>query len=199
MFYSNLIPQKEMFKYKWFKPQNHSKWFYYQPLNLSEPIKIQDSSQIYKTIDPILRDLFLLVTLKGYKTLPSCQGHFHTSEEIKQKYKAITKDLEDIRNDGLVLHGIENKENLIFKDKNYSSAWDSFLDFKDSIEKNMATGYFGILSPKNLKAIKDEQIEIQIDSDSLSEPIAHIIVNNRDEKSLESNWDKIYQYSIDNL
>lgn len=199
MFYSDLIPQKEMFKYNWFKPKKHSHWFYHRPLKNSKDINLQDSSEIYRTIDPYLKDIFVMVTLKGYRTLPSCQGHFHPLQTIRSKYKAILNDLEDIKNDGLELEEIENKNNILYKNKNYELNWNSFKDFKDNVEDNMSVGYFGIINPKGLESFKSTDIEIKIEKNILKYPISHIIINHKDDQSINKNWKNVFDYLYKNL
>ena len=79
MFYQDIVPAAEMYKYKWYRPICENDWYYYRPR--TTPLTNQDNKEIYKTIDQELKKIFSFVVSKGYTTLPSCQGHFHSHEQ----------------------------------------------------------------------------------------------------------------------
>ena len=93
----NIISQFESYIPKNIKPKNHKDWFYYTPL--SKPlISTKQDHEIIKTLDKPLIDVFMFTSINGYKTLPSCSGHFLNSNEIKEKYRSVQNDLNQIKN-----------------------------------------------------------------------------------------------------
>jgi hypothetical protein len=196
--HSKLVPQPEMFMYRWFKPKEHNDWFYYTPLR-KPLISTKQDHEIIKTLDQPLIDLFMLTSLNGYKTLPSCSGHFLTNNEIKEKYNCVLKDLKKIKNQGLVIKDTENDKTYRYSHKNYPTVWDSYSTFKDDIENHMRVGYIGIIKPLKPFELSDGQIDIYTDTNYFNIPVLHIKVNNNKESDINPNWSRVLEILKNNL
>jgi hypothetical protein len=190
--HSKLVPQPEMFMYRWFKPKAHNKWFYYTPLD-KPVVSTKQESEIIKTLDKPLADVFMFTSLNGYKTLASCSGHFLSNNEIQEKYRCVLKDLEQIKNHGLLLKDTENEKMYRYKNKNYPNVWDSYSTFKNDIENSMRIGYIGIIKPLNAFELLDGQIEIHTDRKYFDIPVLHIKINNNKESDINLNWSKVLE------
>lgn len=177
-----------MYQYKWFVPHNHSDWYYYQPRNKIEFKK--SKNLIYKTLDPHLKNIFKFASDKGYITLPSCEGHFHTDADIKNKYNSVIKDFIKITSDKLPLKDIESNEDYHYSNVNYNLPWQSFEDFKKDITDNMNIGYFGIVDPKGINNINLDHIKFEIENIK-NNKLLHISVYNKDKKDISKNWQEV--------
>lgn len=190
MFYQDIIPAAKMYKYKWYHPQGENHWYYYQPR--LQPILNQNNKEIYDTLDPELKRIFALVVNKGYKTLPSCQGHFHTTQDILKKYYNVLNNLIKIKTDGLVLVDTETGKETLFQDRNYHKPWKNFEEFLHNTQTVMQNGYFGILNPKGIKPFQNDSIKIELNKDYFGIPVANINVHNQNQNSVKQNWDIVY-------
>lgn len=198
LLHANLVPQSEMFLNQWFKPAKHNKWFYYKPLE-KPIISIKKDSEIIKTLDPALRDLFMQITFKGYKTLPSCSGHFHSEKEKREKYLYILKDLIEIKNKGLDLKNVETEKKYRYRNYFYQKPWKSYQEFKNILEENMSVGYIGIIKPLNNINLQTGQIEIYTNSKYFGIPVMHIKINNQNQQDIERNWKIVSEILFDTI
>jgi len=172
MLLSKLIHPKEMYLYKWFVPSNHN-------------------DIIFETLDNNLKDIFKLVSNKGYVTLPSCEGHFHSDKSIKHKYNCVLNDFIKITTDKFHVKDIESDKLYYYNNSNYNLPWQSFDEFKNEIKNNMNVGYFGIVNPKGLQEI--ELDEIKFDFEKVGNyNLLHITVNNLNKNSIPKNWNLVY-------
>jgi hypothetical protein len=190
MFYQDIVPAAEIYKYKWYRPICENDWYYYRPR--TTPLTNQDNKEIYKTIDQELKKIFSFVVSKGYTTLPSCQGHFHSTNDLLRKYYNTLVNLKTIKTDGLLLADTETGKQILFQDENYRNPWSCFDDFLNSTQKVMSNGYFGIVNPKLTKPYQDDSIKIDIDNSYFGIPVANVNVFNKNGNSVKQNWDRVY-------
>lgn len=196
MLLSKLVPPQYMYKYNWFAPSDHQDWYYYAPRkNISFD---KNSEFIYKTLDNNLKDIFFITSKKGYTTLPSCEGHFHTPQIIKNKYNSIIKDFVKITTGSFLLKEIESNKNYKYFNKNYELPWHSFNHFKNDVEKNMSVGYFGIVNPVGIKPMELKNIIFDIETIN-NHKLLHIIINNNRPEDIIKNWKVVYNILKNNL
>ena len=192
MLLCELIPQEKMYRYKWFAPVDHKNWYYFLPRENIETVFDIHPDLIYKTLDPELKELFKFVAGKDYKTLPSCSGHFHNGQEIKEKYHSILSDLIKIKNKDFVIKDIESSKKYNYGNSNYELPWAGFKDFEEDVKNHMNFGYFGIVNPIGLEEFQAGPIKFkkEIIGDN---NVFHIILNSRSPEDLEDNWNFVFE------
>jgi hypothetical protein len=191
MLLCQLIPQEEMYKYKWFAPTNHQNWYYSLPRKNIETVFDIHPDLIYKTLDDNLKNIFELVASKNYKTLPSCEGHFHDDKEIKEKYHSILSDLIKIKNNDFAVKDIETSKKYKYNNPQYVLPWNSFQDFNNDICNHMSRGYFGIVDPVGVDELNLGSIKFKKENVN-DHVLLHILIDNKSERDMKDNWSTVY-------
>jgi len=112
---ANLIYGRTMTEKDWYRPLDHYDYYYHVP-------KKNNIINTDKLLDSIDKDIYEIVRIaheKGLSTNSSCQGHFFTIEELKQKYKKAKEDEKQIRDNGLILENVETGEHIIWQQSDY--------------------------------------------------------------------------------
>ena len=189
---AEFVPQDQMFMHRWFQPKYHKQWYYYHPL--SKPlVSNKKDHEIIKTLDEPLRDLFMHLTLNGYKTLPSCSGHFLKTNQQREKYLRVLNDLAQIKTNGLVLKDTETDKIYRYRNPSYPNLWSSFNNFKDQLDTHTRVGYIGIIKPPKHIELADGPIEMYTDRKYFDIPVTHIKINNQKETDSKPNWNKVLE------
>ena len=95
---------RDMPNKRWFVSPHYDMWYYHVPRRGST--HELDIHELSETLDPCLRDLALSLNARGCRTLPSCQGHYHTPERLSRAYDALLFDASQIRDMGLELRDV---------------------------------------------------------------------------------------------
>jgi hypothetical protein len=190
--HADFVPQSQMFLRRWFKPKTHAEWFYHAPLT-KPTVSNKQEHEIIKTLDEPLRDLFMFLSINGFKTLPSCSGHFLTKNDQRKKYNLFTNDLSTIKTKGLVVKDVENDKVYRYVNPNYLSPWNLFNEFSEQMENHAPIGYIGIIQPPNNIDMVDGPINIHTDRKYFDIPVTHITVNNQKESDIKPNWSKVLE------
>ena len=112
---------RDMPNKRWFVSPHHDMWYYHVPRRGST--HELDIHELSETLDPCLRDLALSLNARGCRTLPSCQGHYHTPERLSRAYDALLFDASQIRDMGLELRDVETGEVVVFSDPGWDLPW----------------------------------------------------------------------------
>jgi hypothetical protein len=98
-------------RFHWYRaerPEGWPEWFYWTP----RQTRHVGSDVDLTTVDPLLRDLVLMVHANGGSTTPSCQGHFYDPVQTEADYVALTEDAKKLRRGELRLHEVETGQTV---------------------------------------------------------------------------------------
>ena len=112
---AKLIYGRAMAEKDWYRPLYHYDYYYHVP-------KKNNLINTDKLLDSIDKDIYEIVRIaheKGLSTNSSCQGHFFTIKELKEKYKKAKEDEKQIRDFGLVLENVETGEHILWQQSDY--------------------------------------------------------------------------------
>lgn len=136
----------------WYASPHHSLWYYHSPVKNPIDINLNTLSQ---TLDPCMKTAVEMLNKKGYPTLPSCQGHYHSKERLDLAYDNLVKDAFIIRNSGLELKNVEDGSSFLFKNSKWNIPWSRKEYYSvASGEGGIPEGYLGFLSKnRNLSKV----------------------------------------------
>ncbi|HYE17968.1 MAG TPA: hypothetical protein VEA69_05970 [Tepidisphaeraceae bacterium] len=150
-----------------------SKWFYANPIwyyhRRGTDEELVASRKFYDLVDPGLRPLVKLLHDNGLHTTPSCEGHFYPKSRFEQIWAELTREAEQIRDDGLVVKDSETDKPYRFHDPIYTLPWPTFDAFYAQAGAHQGMGYLGVLLPCDCAAVADQLAELACD-----EPALHI-------------------------
>ena len=137
----DFIPVKSMHQKSWYKSPYHTDWYYHVPRKSGSGS--DDFKRLGDTIDPCMSSLVEKFHMMNIPTMPSCQGHYHSDEEIIRKFISLTSDAEKIRSKGLKLQCVETGDCIVLMDSEWRLPW-SMNEFVRLVSKTSETGYLGI-------------------------------------------------------
>lgn len=184
-----------MYLYKWYKP-DHQKWYYYEPLETLGSLG-SHSPTIYPSLDPCLALIVPFLHQNGYRTLPSCQGHFESESELQSKYRELEADFLCVRCQGLSLACVEDGSETVWSDSNYEFPWETYEQFKDEIYDSMGLGYLGIVNFPDVSLPSDRFV--CINGTVGRDRVTHLLVRSSCESKVEKNWEDITELLVRSL
>ena len=184
-----------MYLYKWYRP-GHQKWYYYEPLDNLDSLG-SDSPSIYNSLDPCLALLIPFLHQKGYRTLPSCQGHFESESELQSKYRELELDYLQVHSRGIPLRNVEDGSVTVWSDSRYEFPWETYAHFKNEIINVMGLGYLGIINFPDVPPPSDLFVCI---NDSVGrDRVTHLLVRSSCESEVEKNWGGLTELLVRSL
>lgn len=133
----------------WWKPVRPGvQWFYHSPRKLKstypEDLNPVDLYSLdIKTVDLPLRPLVSMCVKLNIITLPSCAGHDVSQAYSKRLYAQLKEDADVIPTKGLIFENVEDRQQLIYKDKNYELPWTHWIDLHAHLELYERMGVIG--------------------------------------------------------
>lgn len=189
MLFSKPVPPEEMYLYKWYTPE-HKLWYYYTPVTNKLSLGSMDES-IYPSLDVNLKSIVPYLHRAGFKTLPSCEGHFHGAGNLKNKYKHLISDYLKIKGAGLKLKETEGDSIIHYQNSKHEFPWSNYLDFQNEVLDSMRTGYLGIVDlPLDWNNVENIEFKTSYAGNS---KITHIIVHNKSSEMVAANWLKVFE------
>lgn len=169
-------------------PVKRPVWYYF----LTGKTKTLVSSRTFlKSVDGPIRELVRFLHAKGFKTTPSCSGHYRTGKEYIKVYDSLCADEEEIRNLGLKLKQIESGEVIIYKNKEYSLLYNK-SEFVKSVQALQHNGLLGIRFG-NCHRIKRKIMQLDIKGVIIEDRdgIVCIRTSEKNQRDNEQTWKKV--------
>lgn len=185
------IPVEKLRFYDWFYSCEHKSWYYYKPRKKAD----FDPTNLDNTIDDNIKKINNFLNNKGFKTMPSCEGHFRNTNFIKNAYKNLLNDANKIRTTGLWLVNCENRNMHYLYDPLWKLPF-SYEEFKKSIgPDSKIRGYIGF--EINNKKIIQKCIDILNNLGGIecryNKGVLEIINTATNNNVRKNNWNDIFQ------
>ena len=176
--------------YDWYHSESHNLWYYYRDRKASE----YNFTELDETLDPGVKKIVNFINSKGYKTLPSCEGHTRSESFCKKAWDNLLLDQKKIKTSGLWLNNCENDNKYYLYDPNWELPF-SYDEFSSvCMGKSEVIGYVGFVCNDGkifnlLSALFDNSPYISIKFDN---KVIEIFNKTKDSKIRKQNWDQVY-------
>lgn len=180
------IAVNKLKNYDWYYSVDHNYWYYYKDRKVAS----FNYTELDKTLDPSISKIVNFINEKGFKTLPSCEGHNRTFNFCKKAWKSLLSDQKKIRTSGLWLNNCENSNKYYLYDPNWELPF-SYDEFRDICSgRKEVVGYVGFFcSNKNvfnlLDGLFDNNSYISVSFDG---KIIEIYNNSKSASIRKENW-----------
>ena len=185
------IPVEELRFYDWFYSCDHKYWYYYKPRKKAD----FDPTILDNTLDDNIKKINSFLNDKGFKTMPSCEGHLRSTNFIKTAYKNLLNDAKKIQTTGLWLVNCENNNMYYIYDPLWKLPF-SYEEFEKSIgPESKIRGYIGF--EINNKKIIQKCIDILNNLGGIecryNKGVLEIINTASNNKVRKNNWNDIFE------
>ena len=187
----NPISVDKLKNYDWYYSEDHNSWYYFK-LRKNNDFNFTELDQ---TLDPSIKKIVSFINRKGYKTLPSCEGHTRTFSFCKKAWKCLLSDRNKIRTVGLWLNNCENDNKYYLYDPEWELPF-SYSEFRDICSgKKEVIGYVGFLCNDKkiynlLEGLFDNNTYISVKFDGNA---IEIFNNTKNTETRKNNWKLIYK------
>lgn len=101
----------------WWESEDHQGWFYHSPRREEHgPISLK---ALTRSLDEALESLAVHLDRHGYRTLPSCEGHYHRPSHYADVFRHLEQDAQKIRGAGLRLSNCESGEPFVYRNADW--------------------------------------------------------------------------------
>lgn len=183
-----IIQHNQFHKGVWFLPLERPFWYYFMRKKNENRIR---SRSFLRSVDEPIRDLVRFLHSKGFRTTPSCSGHFRSEKEYEKIFNSLEKDERDIKGYGLKLNEIESGKTLVYKEKDYSLPFNR-SDFVKNVNHIQQNGVLGIRFGNNQR-IKKRVLQLKIEGVKIVDGDDIVCIHTSENNSIsnERTWKKI--------
>lgn len=177
--------------YDWYYSEDHNFWYYYKKRSTSD----YNHTELDETLDPSITKIVKYINGKGYKTLPSCEGHTRTFNFCKKAWKNLLSDQKKIKTTGLWLNNCENNDKYYLYDKEWELPF-SYEEFRDICSgRHEVIGYVGFICDDKkiydlLEGLFDNNSYISVKFDG---KVIEIFNNTKSDSVRNENWKLIFK------
>jgi hypothetical protein len=178
-----IIQHDQFHKGTWFLPVNRPVWYYFMKSRNKNIIR---NRTFLKTVDEPVRELVRFLHSKGFKTTPSCAGHYHARDQYEKIFNSLKKDEKEIKNGGLKLKQVESGETFIYKENGYSLPFDKAAFIKEvrAIQRN---GLIGIRFGNN-RRIKRKVMQLDIEGVRIEDRDGVVCIHTSETNPRSNEW-----------
>ncbi len=183
---ANLIYGRAMAEKDWYKPLHHYDYYYHVP----KENKLINTDKLLDSIDKDIYEIVRIAHEKGLSTDSSCQGHFFTIKELKDKYKKAKQDEKQIREKGLILENVETGEHILWNQKDYKFPYtqEKYIE----IMRKKPRGYLPIYLHEQQCVICEDLDKQQIPYNFVSDKgLLEFVIDEKTNEDQAKKWNEI--------